>query len=214
MRSLIYVGATLLVLTVVAGLGVIAMAQQTGDQGQWATAPAPTSKKASKAPPTDLAQKQPTAPSAQVKIPSPINLLLLIRTSLIALDQANKTSNYTVLRDFGGSGMQRFTTAQLSDSLAGLRQRHADLAAVTVVTPLVTQQPVIDPHGLMSLAGYFPTRPAQIEFQLVFQVEQGRWRLFGLNVAIAAAPPEAAQASGDSKATTAEPGASTDQQAQ
>jgi hypothetical protein len=214
MRSLIYVGAILLLLAVAVGVGVIAMAQQTGDQDQPATALAPTRKKTTKAPPATAAQGQPAAPSAQVKVQSPINLLLLIRTSLIALDQANKTGYYTVLRDFGGSGMQRFTTAQLADSFAGLREKHADLAAVTVVTPVVTQQPVIDSHGLMSLSGYFPTRPAQIEFQVVFQAEQGRWRLFGLNVAIAAAPPEPAQAAGGSKATTSAPEPSTDQQAQ
>ena len=38
-------------------------------------------------------------------------VLILIRSSLLALDQANKTGNYSVLRDIGAPGGRRGTDA-------------------------------------------------------------------------------------------------------
>jgi hypothetical protein len=41
--------------------------------------------------------------------------LILIRQTLLALDQANKTGNYTVLRDLGSPDFQANTAAGLAD---------------------------------------------------------------------------------------------------
>jgi hypothetical protein len=38
-------------------------------------------------------------------------VLILIRSSLLAVDQADKTGNYTVLRDLGAPGFQASNTA-------------------------------------------------------------------------------------------------------
>jgi len=48
---------------------------------------------------------------AEQQAPKPANIdrngvLILIRSTLLALDQANKTGNYTVLRDIGAPGFQ------------------------------------------------------------------------------------------------------------
>lgn len=60
------------------------------------------------------------APSSQIKSPQagdkPAQIdrngvLILIRSSLLAVDQANKTGNYTVLRDLGAPGFQAANTA-------------------------------------------------------------------------------------------------------
>ena len=41
-------------------------------------------------------------------------VMILIRESLLALDQANKTGNYTVLRDLGSPEFQANSAAQLA----------------------------------------------------------------------------------------------------
>jgi hypothetical protein len=57
------------------------------------------------------AYAQPQKPSAQhaPTAPQPAQIdrngvLILIRSTILALDQANKTGNYTVLRDLGAPG--------------------------------------------------------------------------------------------------------------
>ncbi|MFN5718420.1 MAG: hypothetical protein ACK463_28405, partial [Bradyrhizobium sp.] len=62
----------------------------------------------------------PSQPSAQQQAAKPANIdrngvLMLIRSTLLALDHANKSGNYTVLRDLGASGFQVNTAAKLAE---------------------------------------------------------------------------------------------------
>jgi hypothetical protein len=59
-------------------------------------------------------------------------VLILIRSTLLALDQANKTGNYTVLRDIGAPGFQSNTAARLGEIFAKLRNDNLDLSGVAV----------------------------------------------------------------------------------
>ncbi|MEA2948363.1 MAG: hypothetical protein QOI40_3693, partial [Alphaproteobacteria bacterium] len=64
--------------------------------------------------------------------------------------------------------------------------------------PQLTAPPALDDHGMLRLTGFFPTRPQQINFDLLFQNAGGQWRLFGISVAtpqVSAQPaPEAPKA--------------------
>jgi hypothetical protein len=115
--------------------------------------------------------------------------LYLIRSSLLTLNDANRSGNYTVLRDLAAPDFQaRNSAADLAQIFASLRRRNFDLFAAAVIAPQLTAAPVRDANGRLRLTGYFPTRPLQINFDLMFQVVGGQWRLLG----IAVATPEAA----------------------
>jgi hypothetical protein len=43
---------------------------------------------------------------------------------------------------------------------------------------------------MLRLTGLFPTRPLQINFDLLFQNTGGQWRLFGISVATPQAPAQ------------------------
>ncbi|WP_143197764.1 hypothetical protein [Bradyrhizobium sp. AS23.2] len=47
--------------------------------------------------------------------------------------------------------------------------------------------PAVDSSGMLRLSGNIPTRPLQIDFNLLFQNVGGSWRLYGLSVATPAA---------------------------
>jgi hypothetical protein len=137
-------------------------------------------------------------PAAQVpEVPQPEMLLMLLRTSMIALDQANKTNNYTVLRELGGPGLMQYSNAQLSEAFSALRRQNLNLGVIAVLTPQVTEPPTVSPQGLLRLVGFVPSQPHRIEFQMVFQPFQGEWRLFGMNVD---AKPQVAAVADASKA--------------
>ena len=58
-----------------------------------------------------------------------------------------------------------------------------DLSAVSVITPQLTEAPTLDQQkGMLHLKGYFPGQPVQINFEMLYQAVDGRWRLFGLSV--------------------------------
>jgi hypothetical protein len=126
----------------------------------------------------------------QLAVPPPETLLLLIRTTLVALNHANQTGNYTVLRDIAAPVFQqKFAAADLGTIFAKLRARRLDLAPVVIVTPELSTPPAISPEGHLTVAGNFPTQPAPILFQLVFVASNGLWKLAGITVDVAEPPP-------------------------
>src|SRR5262245_36574373 len=136
-------------------------------------------------------QPQPQPRATQLMVPSDDVLLILIRATLIALNQANVTGNYTVLRDLGAPSFKEANSAdKLAQVFASIRQRKLDLALVLLVEPKLYRKPVITPKGLLRITGFFPTDRERINFDLMFQGVEGRWRLFGLS-ADAANPQQA-----------------------
>jgi hypothetical protein len=137
-----------------------------------------------------------SAVHAETPAPKPAQIdrngvLILIRSSLLALDQANKTGNYTVLRDTGAPGFQTNTAARLGEIFAKLRNDNLDLSGVAVIDPQLNLLPQIEANGLMHMAGFFPSVPNQVNFDLAFAPLNGQWRLFGISVSIGQSGPVA-----------------------
>ena len=160
---------------------------QAGEPVQLAEAQAPAPK-----------QSAPKQQPAQPQAPKPAQIdrngvLILIRETLLALDQANKTGNYTVLRDLGAPEFQANTAARLAEIFVQQRKDNIDLSGVAVIEPQLTLLPQIEANGLMHMAGFFPSVPTQVNFELAFAPVGGRWRLFGLSVSFGQAAPAAPQ---------------------
>ena len=101
----------------------------------------------------------------------------LIKTTLIALNHANMTGNYTVFRDLGSSTFQRnHTAAQLSDNFRDLRQFSVDFGAIVEYEPEFLQPPIINEQGQMHLKGFFAaSNTLLLHFDIVFESKEGEW---------------------------------------
>jgi hypothetical protein len=133
---------------------------------------------------------------AQAPAPKPAQIdrngvLILVRSTLLALDHANKTGNYTVLREIGAPGFQSNSAARLGEIFAKLRHDNLDLSGVAVIDPQLSLLPQIEANGLMHMAGFFPSVPTQVNFDLSFAPVNGQWRLFGISVSIGQSGPAA-----------------------
>jgi hypothetical protein len=118
--------------------------------------------------------------------------LYLIRSTLLTLNDANRSGNYTVLRDLAAPDFQgRNTAADLSQIFSDLRQRNFDLYGAALLAPQLTAVPALDQRGYLHLTGLFPTRPQQINFDLLFQNVANQWRLFGIAINTPQAPTAA-----------------------
>jgi hypothetical protein len=142
-------------------------------------------------------QEVPAKPPAPQAKNLPVNVeqaFYLIRSTLLTLNDANRSGNYSVLRDLAGPDFQaKNSPADLADSFSDLRRRKFDLFATALVAPELTAAPALDAKGMLRLTGHFPTRPQQIDFDLLFQDVGGQWRLFGISVATPAVPAAPAQ---------------------
>jgi hypothetical protein len=137
------------------------------------------------------------APAAPTPPPRPVEIdknsaLILIRTTLIALQQANQTGNYSVLYGISAPGFQSVNSPErLSQIFANLRAKNFDLSGVVVLEPQLTVLPEIYSNGTMRMAGFFPSVPMQVYFELQFTPVQGRWRLIAIAVDVGGATPAA-----------------------
>ncbi len=124
---------------------------------------------------------------ARIQNTLPVKLaqaLYLIRSTLLTLNDANRSGNYSVLRDLAAPRFQaKNSAADLAQIFSDLRGRHFDLFAVAITAPKLTAPPHLENTGLLRLTGYFPTRPLQINFDLLFENVGNEWRLFGISVA-------------------------------
>lgn len=153
----------------------------------------------------ELAQAVPTNPKSVPAKPAakppqnlPVGLdqaLYLIRSTLLTLNDANRSGNYSVLHDLAAPGFQQKNSpADLATIFADLRNRHFDLFAVALTAPQLSTPPHLENNGMLRLTGAFPTRPLQINFDLLFENVARQWRLFGISVQTPQAPPLAARA--------------------
>jgi hypothetical protein len=132
------------------------------------------------------------AASMSPAVPTPAVLLMLIRTTLVALNQANFTGNYTVLHGLGTPQLQAMSSpADLGIAFQNLRAQRLDLSPVLVVTPELSAPPLITQDGALRLTGMFRTQPVQITFVAVFRPVAGIWRVEGLSVNSQPASPPA-----------------------
>jgi len=102
--------------------------------------------------PKEVRKTAQAAPSG-IQVPPPEVLLALIRSAMIGLDHANRTGNYSVLRELGGPVLQQHSSAQLSEAFASLRASRIDLLPAAILRPQLTEEPTISPQGLLQLAG-------------------------------------------------------------
>ena len=126
---------------------------------------------------------------------SDAKLLILITSSLLALNQANATANYTVLWDSAAPAFQQTNSPEhLAEVFNDLRARNLDLSPIVLHQPRLFRRPEMNEQGMIRVTGFFPTEPDRVNFDLIYQPVQGKWRLVGMAVDTSPAPaqPEAA----------------------
>ena len=148
--------------------------------------------------------------AAKPPMPSAPQLAILVQTAVVALSQANLTSNYTVLHALAAPDFQKNNPPEkLAQVFAEVRK--IDLTPVILYSPQLSRPPVIDDKNMLRLTGFYKTTPQQVLFDILYQPVGGHWRLFGISVGTQtpqpaqAAPTAAAPGAAPASAAPAEP---------
>ena len=117
-----------------------------------------------------------------VKVSGP-EISSLIRTTMIAIHQANETGNYTVLRDLGAMLFYYDKSASiLADIFRPLREQSVDLSETVLQDPLMSEPPSLTADGVLRLKGWFPQELHNIKFDMTFRFEYKRWRILAIAI--------------------------------
>lgn len=137
-----------------------------------------------------LAQAVPVQSQPQVQpppsirpTPSQLELSKMIWSTFAAVDQANRSGNYSVLRDISSQGFQiANNSARLGEIFAGLRNAQIDLSNAFLVPPTYIEAPQLVREDLFKVTGIFQLRPVSLAFDFTYQWEQGQWKIYGINI--------------------------------
>ncbi|RKQ69654.1 hypothetical protein DES40_2458 [Litorimonas taeanensis] len=122
---------------------------------------------------------------AQIRpaLPDENTLARLVWSTMIALDNANRTNNYTVLNQLGSPQFQQVNTpSQLSELFSELRRNRIDIGRSILSTPNYYRPPEILSDGTLRLRGGFDFRPKSIRFDIIYSNIGGGWRINALSV--------------------------------
>jgi len=122
-------------------------------------------------------------PPSPMPVPNELELAKLIWSTMAAIDSANLSGNYSVLRDVSAPAFQINNDAsKLSKIFENLRTSGVDLSNTMLLSPSYSTAPVIVQPSVLHVKGYFGLRPTAIGFDLYYQWTNGRWRLFGVSI--------------------------------
>ena len=118
-----------------------------------------------------------------VTMPDAEKVVLLVRSTMLTLNDALQTNNFTVLRERGSPNFQNSATAQeLANAFAQLRSLQIDLIGVSVSVPQLVAPPTIDAQSRLRIIGFYPGQGVQFNFDLQYEPVAGQWRLFSMAV--------------------------------
>jgi hypothetical protein len=147
---------------------------------------------------------EPLAASVAPTMPTDDVLLMLIQSYLIAVNQANLTGNYTVLRDLAAPGFQQANSVEkLAEIFVRIRNAKVDISPILLYQPKLFRKPEFTEKGRLRVSGFFPTEPQRVNFDLILEFVGGKWRLYGISAGMS--QPKQAQPSATSVGPAVEP---------
>lgn len=139
-------------------------------------------------------QTPPAAPVEAVALPSHAEATRLVWSTMIGVDHAIRSGNYSVLLDLSAPAFRERNDAEgLKRAFAPLRAQNADPGRTVTLTPVFLEPPSLSREGALRLVGGFGSRPVGIHFDLLFQRIDRDWRMLGIALTpVVSKPIEAA----------------------
>jgi hypothetical protein len=108
---------------------------------------------------------------------------VLVKTTLLTFNDANMTGNYTVLHaKLSKPFRDQFGPDKLKEVFKDFADKELSLTPIARLPIVETSAPAIDNNGILTLTGYFDTKPKQVKYQLRFLPSDGAWKPLGIKV--------------------------------
>lgn len=117
------------------------------------------------------------------KIPNAMEQEVLIKASLLTLNDANITGNYSVLHaKLSKPFREQFSADRLKQSFREFAEKKADWEAIAAMPPIPTAKAHIDKSGALILRGFFDAGATHVIYELDFLPSEGEWKASNLTV--------------------------------
>lgn len=131
------------------------------------------------------AQESPPDTSRAPAALDPIKMEVLVKTSLMSLNDANLTGNYAV---FHARANFMVSAERVSEAFARFRNAKDNIDYIVALKPVYTEGPSVIGRDLLRMKGHFDSRPSRVTFDLAYVRSGEQWRLVRILVNIVPAP--------------------------
>lgn len=108
---------------------------------------------------------------------------LLVKTTLLTLNDANLTGDYSVLHDkLSKPFRDQFDVQKLKDIFKDFVDKHIDMSVVAIKSAIPDADGVIDKDHILQLSGSFDTKPKAVKYKLSYSVSENLWKPIGIHV--------------------------------
>jgi hypothetical protein len=116
-------------------------------------------------------------------VPSPTMQEILIKTSILTLNDAIVTGNFTVLHAKAAKVLrEEFGPERIKQAFASFAEQKIDMSAISTATPVATEPAQIDDRGALLLRGRFDVGSSRLAYELHFLPSEGEWKAIKLHV--------------------------------
>jgi hypothetical protein len=119
------------------------------------------------------------------RMPSPTAQEILIKTSLLTLNDAILSGNFAVLHTkLAKPFREQFDPDRLKQAFKSFADQKVDMAAISAAPPVATEDAQIDDRGALLLRGRFDVDRSRLVYELDFLPSEGEWKPIGLHVSV------------------------------
>jgi hypothetical protein len=119
------------------------------------------------------------------QVPGPTGQEILIKTSLLTLNDAIVTGNFTVLHATLAKAFRaEIDPNRLKQAFKSFADQKIDMAAIAAAPPIATADARIDDRGALLLRGRFDVGRRRVVYALDFLPSEGDWKPINLNISV------------------------------
>lgn len=116
-------------------------------------------------------------------LPTPLIEEVMVKTSLLTLNDANLTGNYDVMHaKMAKAFRDRFGADTLKRAFKDFVGKHIDTIAARPIVAISEARINVD--GALMLRGYFDTAPSRLNYELDYAISEGEWKLINIDVKV------------------------------
>jgi len=116
-------------------------------------------------------------------LPTAMDEEVIVKTSLLTLNDANLTGNYAVMHaKMAKPFREKFSADTLKQAFKEFACKHIDVIAAKSINALSEAR--INSSGALMLRGYFDTTPSRLTYELDYAISEGEWKLISIDVRV------------------------------
>jgi hypothetical protein len=115
--------------------------------------------------------------------PAESELKSMTLSSLLAFNDGVQDKDFSdFYKDLAGLWKDQTTPEKLKTLFNDFIEKEINIEPIKKLQPVFNKDAKINSDGMLVIAGYYPTTPKRVVFELKYLDEKGDWKLAGINV--------------------------------